>query len=742
MTLRVILFSLCLGLLAGCASAPLPDVRRTAGAPVGEVVPGTAQTTPLKEGEAPVTGPQAQIRRGNGQMINRSAAAAPMPSLGGASSGSATFNFEGESVHAVVKAILGDMLGQNYVIAPGVQGTVTLGTPKPVSPAEALNLLEMVLGWNNARLVYSGGRYNIIPADQALTGTVAPSTGPATSARGYEVRVVPLRFISASEMKKVLEPYARPNAIVNVDGTRNVITLAGTRTELENYLRTVEIFDVDWLSGMSVGVFPLQTGRATRVVADLEKVFGNDSKTPSAGMFRFMPLEGANAVLVITPQPAYLDQIQQWLERIDGAGEGSRLFSYELKYVKARELAQRLSEVFGSSGGGSGGDSRSTGGAGNVSLMPGTEPVQINDGGMNSSGGTVDFGGGSGNSNSGSSSGGLGSGSLSLNQREGGNGAVTLEVDGSRVGVAAVEETNTLLVRANASAWHSIREVVEKLDVMPMQVHIEAQIAEVSLTGDLSYGVSWFLERAMTDNGLGPFNPPGGTPGVSGPSKWSTLAGSIGGVGGAGAVWTLVKNDAAAVITALDEVSDVRLLQTPSIFVRNNAEATLNVGSRIPISSVTVNPGLGGDSTYSQVQYLDTGIILKVRPRVTKDGIVFMEIVQEVSTPGDVPDDNGNVRINNRRFKTEAAVQAGNTVMLAGLISDTATNGSAGIPGLSRIPIIGGLFGKKTSGSERSEVIVLLTPTIVANPQEANDLTDEYGKRFRALEPLQAPRTK
>jgi general secretion pathway protein D len=735
MTLRVILFSLWLGLLAGCASAPSPDVRRTAGAQPGEVVPGNAQTEPLKEGEAPVTGPQAQIRRGNGQMINRSAAAAPVPSLGGASSGSATFNFEGESVHAVVKAILGDMLGQNYVIAPGVQGTVTLGTPKPVSPAEALNLLEMVLGWNNARLVYSGGRYNIIPADQALAGSVAPRTGPASSARGYEVRVVPLRFISASEMKKVLEPYARPNAIVNVDGTRNVITLAGTRTELENYLRTVEIFDVDWLSGMSVGVFPLQTGRATRVVADLEKVFGNDSKTPSAGMFRFMPLEGANAVLVITPQAAYLDQIQQWLERIDGAGEGSRLFSYELKYVKARELAQRLAEVFGSSGGGSGSDGRSTGGAGNVSLMPGTDPVQINDGGMNSSGGSVEFGG-SGNS-SGSGSGGLGGGTLSLNQRDGGNGAVTLEVDGARVGVAAVEETNTLLVRASPSAWQSIREVVEKLDVMPMQVHIEAQIAEVSLTGDLSYGVSWFLERAMTDNGLGPF----AAPGAGGPSAWSTLAGSIGGVSGAGAVWTLVKNDAAAVITALDEVSDVRLLQTPSIFVRNNAEATLNVGSRIPISSVTVNPGLGGDSTYSQVQYLDTGIILKVRPRVTKDGVVFMEIVQEVSTPGDVPDENGNVRINNRRFKTEAAVQAGNTVMLAGLISDSATNGSTGIPGLSRIPIIGGLFGKKTTSSERSEVIVLLTPTIVANPQEANDLTDEYGKRFRALEPLNAPRT-
>ncbi|KAF1726136.1 type II secretion system secretin GspD [Pseudoxanthomonas japonensis] len=734
MTLRVILFSLCLGLLAGCASAPVAEMHRGATTPTG-IVPGNAQTTPVSEADAPETGPQAQVRRGNGQMINRSAAAAPVPSLGGASSGSATFNFEGESVHAVVKAILGDMLGQNYVIAPGVQGTVTLGTPKPVSPAEALNLLEMVLGWNNARLVYSGGRYNIIPSDQALAGSVAPRTGPASSARGYEVRVVPLRFISASEMKKVLEPYARPNAIVSIDGTRNVITLAGTRTELENYLRTVEIFDVDWLSGMSVGVFPLQSGRATRVVADLEKVFGNDSKTPSAGMFRFMPLEGANAVLVITPQPAYLDQIQQWLERIDGAGEGSRLFSYELKYIKARELAQRLSEVFGSSGGSGSGNERSTGGAGNVSLMPGTDPVQINDGGLNGNGGSVDFG----SSGSSSGTGGLGSGSLSLNQRDSGSGAVTLEVDGNRVGVAAVEETNTLLVRASPSAWNSIREVVEKLDVMPMQVHIEAQIAEVSLTGDLSYGVNWYLERAMTDNGLGPFNPPGGTPGVSGPSKWSTLAGSIGGVSGAGAVWTLVKNDAAAVITALDEVSDVRLLQTPSVFVRNNAEATLNVGSRIPISSVTVNPGLGTDNTFSQVQYLDTGVILKVRPRVTRDGMVFLDIVQEVSSPGSEPDANGNVRINTRRMKTEAAVEAGQTVMLAGLISDSATEGSAGIPGLSRLPVIGALFGRKSTSSERSEVIVLITPTIVRNPQEARNLTDEYGQRFRALDPLYAP---
>ena len=729
---RLILVSLLTGLLAACASVPTPDVRREADLNRANAsATGGAQTSPLNSVEAPETGPQAVIRRGNGQTINRSAASAPMPSLAGARNGSATFNFEGESVHAVVKAILGDMLGQNYVIAPGVQGTVTLGTPKPVSPAEALNLLEMVLGWNNARLVYSGGRYNIIPIDQALAGTVAPSTGPAANARGFEVRVVPLRFISASEMKKVLEPYARPNAIVNTDNARNVITLAGSRTELENYLRTVEIFDVNWLAGMSVGVFPLQSGRASKVVADLEKVFGETSKTPSAGMFRFMPLEGANAVLVITPQAAYLDDIRDWLERIDSAGEGSRLFSYELKYIKAKDLADRLAEVFGSGGG----NGQANGGDGNVSLMPGTDPVQIKDSGMDGSNGTVDFG------NSGSSSSGAGgtggSGSLSLGQRGNGNGSVTLQVEGDRVGVAAVEETNSILVRANAGAWKSIKDVIEKLDVMPMQVHIEAQIAQVQLTGELSYGVQWFLEKGATDNGL-----PDVTTGASIPRSWSTLGASVGGVSGAGLAWTLIKNDAAAVINALDEVTNVRLLQTPSVFVRNNGEATFNVGDRIPVSSVSVNPILGDGSSFSQVQYLETGTILKVRPRITRDGTVFLDIVQEISQPVGTADANGNFRISTRKLKTEAATQDGDTIMLAGLISDSVEKGSSGIPGLSRLPIIGSLFGTQSTNSGRNETIILITATVVRNPQEARDLTDEYGQKFRALDPLNTPREK
>ncbi|HEU4991289.1 MAG TPA: type II secretion system secretin GspD, partial [Luteimonas sp.] len=643
---RLLAAGLLAGLLAGCATVPPPTMQRNGAPPATAPATDAAASADAGNADAGARPPQAVIRRGTGHVIDTDAAETP-PALPAVSGGGSTFNFEGTPLPVVVKAILGDMLGQNYVIAPDVQGTVTLSTPRPVGAAGARDLLEMVLGWNNARMVYSGGRYNIVRADQPLDGSLAARSGPAALANGYETRVVPLRYISATEMAKLLKPYARANAIVNADPGRNTITVAGSRAELENYLRTIQVFDVDWMASMSVGVFPLNSGRASDVVEDLEKVFGEQGKSPVAGMFRFMPLESANAVLVITPQPAYLDSIRDWLDRIDGAGAGPQLYSYELKFVQAKDLADRLAEVFG------GGASRG-GRSGAPSLMPGLQSTEIKDGGVgDDTTSSAAVGGGSDGDG-----GGMGEGTLSLDPRQSGNGAVTLEVDGDRVGVSAVDETNTLLVRASPQAWRSIRDVIERLDVMPMQVHIEAQVVEVKLSGDLKYGVSWYFEQAVNrstaDGGAG-------LPSAAGRDIWGDIAGSIRPAGGAvpGLNWTFLGRNAAAVINALDQVTDVRLLQTPSVLVRNNGEATLNVGTRIPIQSVSFNPGGVADTgTFSQVQYLDTGVILKVRPRVTKDGMVFLDLVQEVSSPGAVPAScasnaaNCNVPIDTRRLKT------------------------------------------------------------------------------------------
>ena len=705
--------------LAGCATPPRPVVQRGTDPMAGVPVVSREATSP-EAGAEPSATPEdaapdpyaARLTPGTGRVINERVASAPPPSLD--LPGEATFNFEGEPVHAVVKVILGDLLQQNYVIAPGVQGQVTLATPRPVNAAQALGLLEMVLGWNNARLVWMDGRYNVLPTDQALAGNLSPRTGGVANARGYEVRAVPLQFISANEMKKVLEPYARPNAVVSTDPARNMIVLAGTRAELQNYLRTVEIFDVDWLSGMSVGVYPLLSAEADDVVGELEAIFGAEGNTPVSGMFRFMPLQGQNAVLVITPQPRYLNEAKTWIERLDaGGGEGARLYTYEVLYMKATDLAEQLSQVFGGGYSASGGSNAS----GPPSLMPGLEPVQIRS--INTPAPDAADPGARAKA-----------AEQAASASRGGRGGDGIAVGSSDdVSVSAVEESNALLVRATPGQWESIRRTIERLDTMPLQVHIEAQVVEVELSGKLKYGVNWFFEEAVAENDL---------PSALGRDIWGDIAGSITGDGGLG--WTFLGRNAAAVISALDNQSNVRVLSTPSVVVRNNAEAKLDVGTKIPVNSTSFNPivgdGTGGNGTFTQVQYLDTGVILTVTPRISRDGTVFMEIDQEVSSPGDTADENGNLPINKRSLVTEAAIQSGETVMLAGLIRDSSLKGSDGVPGLSRLPFVGALFGSKTEDTLRTEVIILVTPRVIRDPAEARRLTDEYGERFRAMDPL------
>lgn len=698
--------------LAGCASMPLPIIQRSS--PPG-VAPAT--TTGDDAAEAADSPVGKQIIPGTGELIDRRAAASAPADLRGA--GDATFNFEGESLHAVVKAILGDLLQQNYLIAPGVQGTVTLATPRPVSPQQALSLLETVLAWNNARLVYGDGRYNVVPADQAIAGNLVPRSGPASAARGFELRAVPLRYISATEMEKLLKPYARDRAVVSVDSARNLIVLGGTRSELENYLRTVEVFDVDWLAGMSVGIFPLQSAEAAEVVRQLDALFGEQSNTPISGMFRFMPLEGVNSVLVFTPQPKYLQDIEEWLARIDQGGQGARLYVYDVMHSKAVDLAAQLSAVFGAAGTGS------TRRDDAYSLAPGLTVSDLR---------TV----------------GEAAPATPAAATQRGTAAATVPRgaaartgegisvgDTSQVSITAVEENNSLVVRATPSQWEAIRRTIERLDTMPLQVHIEAQVVEVNLAGELSYGVSWFFANSIEGAPVG--NPAG----IREAARTNPGTQPIGGGIADGTFsWQLLRPNSLAIIEALDSRTNVRILSAPSLLVRNNVEAILTSGTKIPVASTTFNPVTGGgtgggEGTFANVQYLDTGVNLTVTPRVSRNGMVFMQVKQEVSSPSaEGPTVGQNVSIDNRAITTEVAVQSGETIMLGGLIREDNSVSSAGVPGLSRIPVLGGLFGNQRNRSSRQEVLVLITPTVVTDAQDARKLTDEYGRRFRAMRPL------
>ena len=704
---------------------------------------------------------KAEVKPGSGQFIDEGAARAPIAQPLAGNEGQITFNFENQPIQAVVQAILGALLKENYTIAPSVTGNVTFSTSKPITPEQAMPILEMLLSWTNNTLVRKEGRYEVVPVKDAIPGNLTPRIAPPALAKGYEVRVFPLHYIAATEMQKLLKPYARTEAVVSADNARAMIVMAGTASELANYQRTIDVFDVDWLKGMSVGVYSLRNVEVSKIMPELDKVFGTAGESPLAGMFRFIPMETTNSVIVITAQQDYLKQAETWLYRLDtGVGEnGTQLYVYDVKNVKAVELSDHLNAIFTGRSSGTTSSTRSQGG-----VAPGMRPVSI--GGL---GGGV---GGAGGTNSAlgmqqgkSLAGGLNNaaGAANSNLATSGTGAPAAagqkETD---IRITPIEENNQLLVMATPGEWDSIQSAIRRLDVSPLQVQIEAKILEVSLSGALQYGVQWWLSglintgNASTGNTYN-YDQTGAHPSFTGNSNDRHRA-SLGGAspvspnGGAGLFYSFLNKNFQVALDALQTSGTTKILSAPSMVVLNNQEAQINVGQQIPILSTSivglnsttttsaVNNGAVSNTGIGSTSYINTGVVLDVKPRVNPGGLVYMDISQEVSAPGPIPDGStsGNPPINQRQLQTQVAVQSGQTVLLGGLISETDTNGTSGIPGLSSIPVLGKLFGGTKKTRDRQEIIVLITPRVITNPDEAQDLTREYEQKFESLAPLRA----
>ncbi|MGA7297815.1 MAG: type II secretion system secretin GspD [Rhodanobacteraceae bacterium] len=719
--------------LAGCASTK-PKSTAADDSIARQMVEPTLAQPP-----APDTGPinlnqeqgqpdqpiKPEIEVGTGKFFDEKVARSPTHG-GEAPKGKVTFNFENQPIQAVVKAILGDLLEKNYIIAPGVNGNVSYSTAQPVRTEDAMPILETLLGWTNNTLIFKNGRYTVLPIKQAIPGNLTPRLAPAQVAKGYEVRIFPLHYISPSEMQKLLKPFAPADAFVSVDTSRSLMILAGTPSELINYQRTINTFDVDWLKGMSVGVYNMQNQDVGKLMPQLDEIFGTKGESPLAGMFRFVPIEATNSVIVITPQPEYLDKARDWLARLDagaGGGEaGQQLYIYDVINMKAVDLADYLNQIFNGS---APRPSSDTGG----SVAPGLTSIEVG-----------------GNRN------GSNSNNTRRQQRRStptrSAAAVTPKDGGPRI--TAVEQNNQLLVLATATQWNTIQLAARRLDIQPLQVQIEAKILEVQLTGNFSFGVQWYLEGLIGKSGVS------GTAGRTQPGNQQAWALGNSGVTPADSdtfFYSFINNNLQAAVHAVESSGNTKILSAPSVVVTNNQEANIQVGDEIPVVQTFFQPGLGnfgnttGDSTGSvgntnfnsgSVSFRKTGIQLQVTPRVNPGGLVYMDIDQEVSKPGATAGPTGNKAISQRTIQTQVAVQSGQTVLLGGLIQQNDSVSDSGVPLLSRIPWLGRLFGSTSRNNDRTELLVLITPRVIRNSQEAAKVTREYQDRFESLKPLRA----
>ncbi|MEO7066144.1 MAG: type II secretion system secretin GspD [Rhodanobacter sp.] len=760
--------------LAGCASIPqTPDngaLQREAMAGTQNPVPKPLPlNTDLANSQDPVAKPE--ISNGTGHFIQPTALKTPRPAAAG--TGAVTFNFENQPVQAVVKAILGDLLKQNYTIVPGVEGNISFSTSEPVDHAQALPILETLLSWTGNALVHRNGGYVVLPAKDAVAGNLVPTLGGTAPQGGMQTRLFPLHFISATEMSKLIKPFARADSILLIDPARNLLVLSGTPQELTNYQSMVRTFDVDWLRGMSVGVFNLQYATVGELMPKLDSLFGIHGDTPLAGMMRFIPIARTNALVVISTQPAYLHEVGDWIARIDrGGGNEPQLFVYDVRNIKASDLAKYLAQIYTNGAGSSGNGGGDSGGRVGPGLTSSTLGMADNANGGTSMGGTAgSFGssaGGTGGSsgfgsNGGGASTGFGSSGASggdmSNSRGGGSAGATgfgssggstfgadsgaggssseqqySSSDGS-VRISSVDGSNQLLVRARPSQWEEIKSAIIKLDNVPLQVQIETRILEVSLTGEFQFGVQWYLEGLTGSTG----STDGGNFAPGQPYRHRQIGLGKGGsaYGGEPFFYSFLNSNLQVAVRAMETSGNTKTLSAPSMVVINNQTASIAVGDQIPINQTSVNTGIGTASTYSQVSYLNTGVILHVQPRINPGGLVYMNISQEVSQADkSVPLVNGNPAISQRKLATQVAVQSGQTVLLGGLIEQAEGNTDTGIPGLNRIPVLGRLFGSTNRSRNRTELIVLITPRVIRGGEDAKRITDEYQSQFESLAPL------
>ncbi len=694
-------------LLNGCATPPAADspweTADSRPAATGGELPRLVAAPELATTDP--TPRATMILPGTGNFIDQRVAARPTPVVR-AAPGEITLNFESADIRDVVKVIF-DTLKENYTIDPQVQGEVTVQTSRPLSRDLLLPTLETLLRMNNAVLIREGGIHKILPATGAVQqGGLAPRLGGGT---GYGVRIVPLRYISATEMQTIVAPFLPEGGVLKADVARNLLIVAGTPQDLTNVQSTIDTFDVNWLKGMSVGMFRLRSVDSQAMASELDQLLGKDSGTPIAGLLRFVPLSKLNAVLVITPQVEYLKEVAIWIERLDGIG-GERLYVYPIQHSRADYMAELLNGLFNLGGGGAarGGD-----------LAPGLRPAQLSSGlgtsGENSSGPSGASGASASTGGSGSSRGGvgtIGSGGPSVGMEE--------------VRIVADIENNALLIWATNQNYERIISTLEKMDVTPRQVLIEATIAEVTLTGSLRYGLQWFFT-----NGVGPDHTGVGSLGL--PSNL-TLENALSGISPGQFSYAITDSAGLvrALLNALASDSKVKVLSSPQVMVVDNQKALIRVGTDQPVRGTTaISDGIPVES----FEFKKTGVTLEVLPRVNAGGMVNMEIQQAVTDVGPIDEATGQRSFLDRSVTSKVVVRSGQTLVLGGLIRDNRTEGQSGIPVLYKIPVLGALFGSTTEQMDRTELVVLITPRVVRDSQEADQVTEEIRRKMREVAP-------
>jgi len=647
--------------------------------------PSAGPTTPNEQATPPQTPPAGPTAPAE----EKAPEAAPPGAAGGAGVG---FRLENADLLQFISLVAGE-LKLNYVLDPAVRGVVTISTAGDFKTEDLLPILETVLKMNNATAIKTGNFYRIIPLPAAPKNPLGISTGASGANLPADdhmlMQIIPLKFVFAADMAKMLAPFLSEGGSVAVHEGANTLILVDDSLNIKRLMEILQQFDNSSVAAERVRVIPVRNNVASALVPELEAIFSTYALANQQSPLRFVPLDRINGILVAAADPAAFEEVEKWVEKLDqpAAPEGIQTFVYKVQNSEADYLVKLLQNLRGAAA-----SSETAAGRGRGAQAQGLQPRASE------------------------ATGGLGAFASAAGQG-------TAEPPQRALRIVTDPVSNSIIVQSTAQEYAEIAKTLEKLDVMPRQVLIEARVYEVDITGELSFGLTYALQQRGTAS-----LPLLGDYGVSSAGSLTLSAGSL-----LGQTHQLMD-----FLTASENHSRVRTLAAPTVLTTDSTEARIQVGDSVPVltsQGLAQGGQIAGNSLYtSTVTNVDTGVILSVTPRISSTGLISLTISQDISN--EEPPAAGGIQspsFTKRSVSTHAVVQDGQTIALGGLISYNHQKTVNRIPLLGDIPFLGALFGSTQYSTTETELIVLVTPHVISTRPGALEATRELRDKLKDL---------
>ena len=701
------------------AATPPQGQVQTPAAPPAREIPPTPQATP------PARVPERRLL--------------PAPTVA-RSADMVSLNFNRAELVEVIH-VLAQHLKLTYTIDPEVKGSVTIYSADPLKKEDLFPIFHQVLRINGAVAVKSGDMYRISPIKDGK-GLVRP-VGEGKE-DGYALQVVPVRFFSVGEMKKLLTPFVTPGGEILDYPRGNFFIIVDLPSNIQRLMEIRDLIDVGTLTGTRMEIYQPKVASAEELASEMAKImqlYASSAAQSEGFAAQFLAIPRINQLLVISHSEAAWTYAKRWLERIDAVGEGPgrRVFIYPVENGKATELADILNQVLGQTSGARRETPRTL-----QDLHRGTTPTPGPSGAPRPS--LPPLGGSA--PSQGTQSSPFGAFAAAPAPAEPPRQAVpppgaaptAPPVQPARpqeqLRVVPDPATNSLIIYGTAQEFQNIKNILKELDLMPRQVLLDVLIAEVTLGDDMTFGIEYEILRELSGKGDSFTTAVAPSPVQIG----QTVGGLRALVGRGGQVRALIK--------ALKTDSRVKVLSSPSILATDNRPARIQVGSEEPIPTGTITSQVGTVAQSTSIQYRNTGRILTIIPQVNSQGLVHLQIKAEVSARG-VDSKIGQdtfPSFDTRDAETTAVVQDGEALVIGGIITDRKSRSRTGIPYLMDIPVLGRFFGVTTDEVDRTELLMLITPRVIRNREEAKSVTDEFKEKLstvtREIERMRKERTR